>query len=100
MVYEIHHGRPMTPCDIKILLLQRGTTQQSIADSIGVDAATVSQVIHRRRRTPFVRRAIAAELRISYRSCWGEDDPGIDRLPAGRPKSTNTLAHSGATQGR
>lgn len=89
----------MLPLDIKILLLQRGATQRRIALRIGVSPAVVSQVIAGQRRTPMVRRAISEELRISYRSLWGEDDPGVDRLPAGRPKSVTTIAHFSRAQG-
>lgn len=81
----------MHSTDLKILLLRAGVSGSDIARRAGVQPQAVSQVLKGHRRTPFIRRAIAEALSISYRSCWGEEDPGIDRLPAfGRAVSTVT----------
>jgi transcriptional regulator with XRE-family HTH domain len=89
----------MLPTDLKILLLQRGVTVSEIARTIGVHSQAVSQVVHGKRRTPFIRRAIADALRISYRSAWGVEDPGVDRLVPRKPDHVSTVTQSETTQG-
>ena len=40
----------------------------------------VSQVLNGRLRTPYIRRAMAEVLGMSYLEAWGERDPGTDTL--------------------
>lgn len=74
----------MTPTEIKIRLLLAHRTQTEIARGLGCDHSAVSNTIRGRRRTPRIRRAIAEAVGASYLEMWGEADPGMDRLPAGR----------------
>lgn len=85
----------MTPTDIRVLLLRRGTTVTSIARVAGVGKSTVSLVISGRRATPAARRAVAQAIGFTYVDLWGVPDPGIDRLPPGRRAGIgNSVAES------
>ena len=75
----------MTPTDLRILLLRTGKSQAQIARELGLSRNSVNQVVLGQRSTPRIRRAIAEAVSLSYRGVWGADDPGIDRLPPGRP---------------
>lgn len=74
----------MTPQDIKKTLIDRNLAAAEIARDLGLSRQAVNAVIHWRRRTPWVRRGIAKALGIPYVLVWGEEDPGVDRLPRGR----------------
>jgi transcriptional regulator with XRE-family HTH domain len=49
----------MTPKEIKIALIERDVTMQSIADRMEVDGSHVSQIISGKRRSVRVEKAIA-----------------------------------------
>lgn len=65
----------MTPLEIRIALLQQGTTQVDIAKALGVTKSAVGQVVAGRRRSPQIRRAIADSLGKTYLQVWGEEEP-------------------------
>ncbi len=84
----------MTPTNIKIMLLQRGLTISGIARDRKIPRSLVSMVVHGKKRTPYVRRAIAEELGIPYLILWEEPDPGVDRLTPGVKKSVTSVSES------
>ncbi len=55
-----------------------------LAAAIGAPRPNVSAVLSGARQTPWIRRAIAAELGRPYCEMWGEPDPGIDDLRRSR----------------
>lgn len=82
---------------IKRLLLDSGRTVSDLAETLEATRPMVSQVIHGHAPSPRLRRLIAAELGTSYLEVWGEEDPGVDRLPPGRAPKSLTLVSQIAT---
>lgn len=80
---------------IKLHLLEVGRTVVDLAEAIGATRTMVSQVIHGHSESPRLRREIAAELSMTYLELWGEEDPGVDRLPPGRSKGLTLVNQSG-----
>lgn len=86
---------PMDAIKIKQVMLERQLTMAEIARGIGQKRESVSAVVHRKRTTPHIRRAIAKAIGMTYKEVWGTADPGVDRLPAGRPsKCVDSGTHS------
>ena len=57
---------------IQYLLKVKGTKQQDIANSLGVDKSTVSQVINGKRRSERIARALAKATGIRYEALFPE----------------------------
>lgn len=70
----------MSPTDIRKHLLDLRLSEAEIARRIGTSRQMVSKTITGGVRTPWVRRAVAEELGMTYLRVWGEPDPGT---PAG-----------------
>ena len=69
----------MAPKDIRKRFLDLDLSEASLARELTVSKQTISAAIHGALRTPWVRRAIAERLGMTYRGMWGEDDPGTAR---------------------
>lgn len=80
----------MTTAEIRVQLLMQDQSVASISRSSGVPRTAISQVLWGKRRTPRARRAISEAIGQPYERVWGEPDPGIDRLPVGRPRKCVT----------
>lgn len=70
----------MSPTNIRKNLLDLRVSEAEIARRIGTSRQMVSKTICGKCRTPWVRRAIATTLGMTYARVWGEEDPGT---PAG-----------------
>ena len=70
----------MSPTKIRQLLLELNVSEAQIARDLSISRQMVSKTITGRLRTPWVRRAVAEVLGMTYLRVWGEADPGT---PAG-----------------
>ena len=91
----------MTPAKTspRVALFAAGIVGSVLAAQHGICPSVLSDVLSGKRRTPRVRRVIAEALGKPYSTIWGEDDPGVDLLPAGRPagrKSAKRFAQGAA----
>jgi len=59
-------------------LCELGITWAEVSRRVGAGPGPLWQVHHARMFTPRLRRAIAAELGLSYEECWGVPDPNVD----------------------
>lgn len=82
----------MQPHEIRSLLVAKRIRQRDLAVGAKANRTAVSETIAGRRKTPFIRRAVAVAIDLPYADVWGEDDPGVDRL--------RSITASSATQPR
>ena len=54
----------------KALLIERGISQASIAQKLGVRPHTVSMVMGEFNKTPRIRKAVAEALNLPYEKLW------------------------------
>lgn len=79
----------MTMKTLRKALIDADLTGADIARTLGLSRQSVSLVICGGSENPRVRRAIAAALKLTYSRVWGEPDPGVDRVVAGRKRRTH-----------
>jgi antitoxin component HigA of HigAB toxin-antitoxin module len=85
--------RPTPRRLVKRVTAALGLTQTALAARIGCQTDAMHRVIAGRRRTTWIRRALAAELFIPYLVLWGEEDPGghrARRRPSTDPDSVTS----------
>ncbi len=63
-----------TPRDIKIALIERGTSGAAVARSLGVDRTMVYHVIAGRAKSPRVREAIARAVGKKVSDLWPPEE--------------------------
>jgi DNA-binding XRE family transcriptional regulator len=74
-----HRGRlaetmmTVTPLKRKLRMMERGVTQQKLADKLGVTQEAVSSVMRGRTRTPRIRAAICQALGWPERRIWPDE---------------------------
>lgn len=68
----------LTPPRIRMHLAERDTSQQELAEELGVSQALVSMVIHGARPNRQVRRLIAQRIQLPFREVWGVEDADDD----------------------
>ena len=84
----------LQPAEIRSHLVRRSITTVDLSKQADSARPMVSDVIHGRRATPRIRRAIAEVIGFTYLEVWGEEDPGTDKLRPGRkPGTTVTLCN-------
>lgn len=81
----------MTAKDIRKRMIDLDVTGVDIASALGCTRQHVSLVITGRICTPWLRRAIAARLGMTYLGMWGEPDPGTARGVRHLPPVTASL---------
>lgn len=87
----------MTGKQIKKTLIDADLTGADIARTLGLPRQSVSLVICGNSANPRIRRAIAAAIGQPYAKVWGEPDPGVDRVRAGRKRRTRRSRKCGDT---
>lgn len=78
----------MTSKKIRLLLFLADVTQADIARALHISPPVVTHVVSGDNATPYIRRAIAKAIHHTYLEVWGCEDPGVDRLPGGRPRKS------------
>lgn len=66
--------RKVKSARVKIALLQKSLSQTELAKSLGLTLSQVNMVINGRRRTRWIQRAIASELRIPLNDLFPEEE--------------------------
>lgn len=63
-----------SPNEIRAALIIENSGVSAIAKALGITHSAVSQVIHRKRSNPKIRRKIAKTIHLPYSTVWGEKD--------------------------
>lgn len=81
---------PPTLPEFRRLLSERSVSASQLARDCGANQTSLHNTMTGKVRTPWIRRELAKRLDMTYLELWGEEDPGVDRLPRGTKKKAQT----------
>lgn len=80
----------LKPHEIRSMLVRLEKTQTALAVELECNRTALASVISRKLATPYIRRGVAEAIGLSFLTVWGEEDPGVDRLPF-RPRRADLV---------